>query len=114
LADNEDKHRNPAGILKLQVLRFSTALSFAVPPWLPVGIACTSTLAISHPIAAPCDRKGTPLAPPMMRIGQLALATFAFLFGIAFTARCESMPFCSTATSLCSDSPSRFERHGYK
>lgn len=50
----------------------------------------------------------------MMRTGQFALATFAFLFGIAFTARCEAMPFCNTATSLCSDSPSQFERHGYK
>ena len=42
LAGNEDKHRNQAGITKLRVPRFSTALSFAVPPWLPVGIACSS------------------------------------------------------------------------
>jgi len=28
---NEDKHRNQAGITKLRVPRFSTALSFAVP-----------------------------------------------------------------------------------
>ena len=39
LAGNEDKHRNQAGITKLRVPRFSTALSFAVPPWLPVGIS---------------------------------------------------------------------------
>jgi hypothetical protein len=32
LAGNEDKHRNQAGITKLRVPRFSTALSFAVPP----------------------------------------------------------------------------------
>ena len=70
------------------------------PPWLPVGIACTSTLPISNPIAVPCDRKGTPLAPSMMRTGLLALATFAFLFGIAFTARCKAMPFCGTSP-LC-------------
>lgn len=65
LAGNEDKHRNQAGITKLRVPRFSTALSFAVPPWLPVGIACTSTLPISNPIAAPSDREVPLLAPPL-------------------------------------------------
>lgn len=63
------------------------------PPWLPVGIACTSTLPISNPIAAPCDRKGTSLAPSTMRIGLLALDPSTFLFGIAFTARCKAMLF---------------------
>jgi hypothetical protein len=93
LAGNEDKHRNQAGITKLQVPRFSTALSFAVPPWLPVGIASTSTLPLPNPIAAPSDRKGTSLAPSMMRIGLLALTPSTFLFGIAFTARCKAMLF---------------------
>jgi len=110
---NEDKYRNQAGITKLRVPRFSTALSLAVPPWLPVGIACTSTLPISNPIAAPCDRKGTSLAPSTMRIGQLALSTFAFPFSIAFTARCKAMLFCGTSP-LCIGCPSRSERNGRK
>ena len=97
LAGNEDKHRNQAGITKLRVPRFSTALSFAVPPWLPVGIACTSTLPISNPIAAPSDRKGPSLVPPLMRTDLLALDPSTFLFGIAFTARCKAMLFCGTS-----------------
>lgn len=95
LVSNEDKHRNQAGITKLRVPRFSTALSFAVPPWLPVGIACTSTLPISNPIAAPSDREVPLLVPPLMRTGLLALAPFTFLFGIAFTARCKAMLFAA-------------------
>ena len=97
LAGNEDKHRNQAGITKLRVPRFSTALSFAVPPRLPVGIACTSTLHISNPIAAPSDREGPSLVPPLMRTGLLALDPSTFLFGIAFTARCKAMLFCGTS-----------------
>jgi hypothetical protein len=106
LAGNEDKHRNQAGITKLRVPRFSTALSFAVPPWLPVGIACTSTLPISNPIAAASDRKGTSLVPPLMRTGLLALDPSTFIFGIAFTARCKAMLFYCTSP-LCISRPSQ-------
>ena len=113
LAGNEDKHHNQAGITKLRVPRFSTALSFAVPPWLPVGIACTSTLPISNPIAAPSDRKGPSLVPPLMRTDLLALDPSTFLFGIAFTARCKAMLFCGTSP-LCIGCPSRSERNGRK
>lgn|GEM_PF-6485812 len=107
------RHRNQAGITKLRVPRFSTALSFAVPPWLPVGIACTSTLPISNPIAAPSDREGPSLVPPLMRTGLLALDPSTFLFGTAFTARCKAMLFCGTSP-LCIGCPSRSERNGRK
>jgi len=113
LAGIEDKHRNQAGITKLRVPRFSTALSFAVPPWLPVGIACTSTLPISNPIAAPSDREVPLLVPPLMRTGLLALAPSTFLFDIAFTARCKAMLFCGTSP-LCIGCPSRSERNERK
>lgn len=63
------------------------------PPWLPVGIACTSILPISNPIAAPSDREGPSLVPPLMRTGLLALDLSTFLFGIAYTARCKAMLF---------------------
>lgn len=45
------------------------------------------------PSPRPCDRKGTPLAPSVMRTGLLALAPSTCLFSIAFTARCKAMLF---------------------